>query len=101
MGKESNEEGTIRRVGFALAHGGMCFDKQGIRVRWKARESHAVKGTDPDIPLESTIKGRNPACRFARPGSKLMLAWIRAVDNHMEHTSCPLPEGGDSLAKSA
>jgi hypothetical protein len=35
MGKESNAEGTIRRVGFALAHGGMWLDKQGIHVRWK------------------------------------------------------------------
>jgi hypothetical protein len=44
MDKESNAEGTIQRVGLALAHDGIRFGKQGIY--WVDRQ------VDPSLEIE-------------------------------------------------
>ena len=54
MGNKSNAEGKIRRVGFALAHGGTCVDKQGIHVGWKLwphRVEHRLDHSSLEIEL--------------------------------------------------
>ena len=47
MGNKPNAEGVIRRVGFALAHGGMRVDKQGIHVGWKLWPHRVERRLDP------------------------------------------------------
>jgi hypothetical protein len=53
MGNKSNAGDTIRRVGFVLAHGGMCLDKQGIHVRWKPWPHRVERRLDhPSLEVE-------------------------------------------------
>ncbi len=74
MGKESNTEGAIRRVGLALAHDGIRLGKGGIRVRSKLGPHWLDNRFDQGLEIELLCQSDTDTTRHYSPCHLQILA---------------------------